>query len=389
MKFTDRIRKKETYPGIQVIESQEYPGIDAVFFTKQGGVSEDHYQGDKLVGAYAGLNVGSVTKDNPDAIRENIRMATDYVGAVSEQVFLLEPRYGAGVYSVNSGTQEGITELGVRKITADALITDDPNTVLACVSGDAHPIIIKAQKLDGSPVAGVVLASWHSMFKGVLNKTIKKMVTEFDIDPRSVAIEVGPGLGPSCIEGYDPERDVLLSGTSYEIGKKDAHKFIPGIDADFSGYRSDDRQYFSPEVFHYCAPEDNAYFDKAATTDMREDTRTPIFKAHPTNPDKCVIDIEALVRQTASIAMDIRKEDGTIISFPGVNDGNISAVNRDNFREVENFYSARGQQSLLDKEEVKALGDNAPLYSHIGRHPILVRLLPVIAQDGRNQGRGL
>jgi len=185
MKFTDRIRKTAPDNRIQLIESTPYAGIDAVFFTKHGGASNDHYRknGDPsskgdLVGAYAGLNVGSATKDDPKAIRKNIRMAADYVGVLPEQIFLLEAGYGDGVYSVNSSTPKGTNELGnelgAHKIEGDALITDDPNTVLACASGDAHPVIIKARKIDGSPVAGVVLASWRSMFKGILNKTIKK-----------------------------------------------------------------------------------------------------------------------------------------------------------------------------------------------------------------------
>jgi len=104
------------------------------------------------------------------------------------------------------------------------------------------------------------------------------MVTEFDIDPKSIAIEIGPGLGPSCIEGYDPERDTLFSGTSYELGKEDAQAFIPGVGTNFSGYTSDENLYFSPEIFHYYSPANNEYFNKPTAAGVPPDERK-----HPIN----------------------------------------------------------------------------------------------------------
>ncbi len=386
MKFSDKVRRTTDYPTIKVIEGKEYSGIDAVFFTRQGGVSEDEYQGESLVGAYAGLNVGSITRDKSENIVENLRRAADFTGSQPEKLILLEPKYTDGVHIVNSNTPRDRNPLGVHAVMqGDALITDDPEMAIACVSGDAHPIVIKARKEDGAPVAAVVLASHQAMLRGIVNKTLKRMVTEFDIASESVEIEIGAGLGPSSTERASEEQLQHYSSTSYEIGIGVAQDYLAAGAEQKAGYESEGVRYFSSDSFKYINPEDAAYFDHSSQPEER-DQRAPIFTPHPTNRAKCMLDIEALVKQTAAIPMDIHGR-----HFSGVAEERVSAVNRDIYKEADNFFSARRQVKDLNLSAVDAIegeATNLARYKHIGRNLVLVRLFNTLSH-GEDKERGM
>lgn len=87
MSFANKIRNERDYPGLRLVEGKPYEGVDAVFFTRQGGISTDEInEKGELVGAYAGLNVGVATKDSVENISENIARAAGYVGVTPENI---------------------------------------------------------------------------------------------------------------------------------------------------------------------------------------------------------------------------------------------------------------------------------------------------------------
>jgi len=356
MRFVDKVRNISAYPEIRIKEGQKFPGVDVVFFERDGGSSKDRRVCGKLIGAYAGLNAFTVAKrafppDSIDlteymrAVAKNIGMATDYMGTNLKQLTLLESRYGKGdgPHVVNKSVLEhnkfdeillsetpDSEEIKIKKRAGDVIMTDDPDTPIAIVGADAHPIAIKASKPDGSPVVCLVVGSHQGLLQyGVMQKAIDAMCNVYKIKVETVRIDIGPGLGPTSINGYKAE-DGGLSSTSYEVGMDLAQKYIAASQEAQSPYYGKSLKFFdseklSPENFKT----DQEYWAFTALAGSKNHGN-PIFRAHPFDTKKCVINIEALVKQTAALS--------------GVKAEKIVSVGEGN------FFSARTMVKQLDIE---------------------------------------
>ncbi len=354
MRFVDRVRKASAHPGIKVKEGRDYAGVDVVFFERDGGVSEDRRMGERLVGIYAGLNVFTVGKRAfPEgsseqltymrAVAENICKAADYIGTHLKQLTVLESRYGKGdgPHMVNKRVLDenkfdelvapetsDAEEVKIRKRAGDVIMTDDPDTPIAIVGADAHPIAIKATKSDGKPVVCLVVGSHQGLLQyGVMEKAIEAMVDTYEIDVKTVQIDIGPGLGPDSIGGYDADEG-RYSSTSYEVGMDLAKKYVvASLDAQSPYFGKPLRFFDAAELKRENFETDQEYRDLVALA-ASENPGRPIFKSHPSDAKKCVIDIEALVQQTAALA--------------GVRPETITAIGEGN------FFTARGMVKQLD-----------------------------------------
>jgi hypothetical protein len=207
-------------------------------------------------------------------------------------------------------------------------MTDDPDTPIAIVGADAHPIAIKARKPDGKPVVCLVVGSHQGLLQyGVMQKAIEAMIETYDINVKTIQIDIGPGLSPDSISGYDPDKD-KLGNASYEVGMDLAKTYIKARKNPESPYYGKRLKFFDaselkPENF-----ETEEEYKEFADNIGSENPGSPIFRKHPSDTKKCVIDIEALVQQTAALS--------------GVKPENIVSV------EKGNFFSARGMVKQLD-----------------------------------------
>lgn len=354
--FSEKVRRTEKYPKIRVKNGKEFSGVDAVFFERNGGKSEDRKLGKKLVGAYAGLNVFTVAKRAfapgskelrayMKAVAENITRAADYIGSDITKLTLLESRYGKGddPHIVNRSTLEnktfyetliseepGAREVKIRKRAGDIIMTDDPDTPLAIVGADAHPVVIKALKPDGNPVVCMVVGTHQGLLQyGVIEKALTAMKNTYGIDTKSVQIDIGPGLGPSSIKGYDSEKH-RFSGSSYEVGMDLAEKYMQASQEPSSPYYEKGLKFFDAKELT-----SNTKFKEISGSELKGN---PIFRAHPLDPKKCVLDINALVQQTAALS--------------GINPDRIASVGEGD------FFSARGMATDLDLEALAQAHDS-------------------------------
>jgi YfiH family protein len=155
----------------------DLPGATALFTTRRGGVSE---------GAFASLNLGLWTDDDPDNVRVNRER-------VREQARVERLAQGRQVH----GARIAVDAPGVEE--ADGQVTTAQRVAAIVLTADCLPVA-----LAGPGAVGMVHAGWRGLADGVLEAGAAAT--------GAVAAAIGPGIGPCCYEVGDDVRAVF--GTS-------------------------------------------------------------------------------------------------------------------------------------------------------------------------------
>ena len=164
---------------LEVFRAATLDGIPHGFLGRRGGVS---------TGVVAGLNVGTGSGDDPAAVAENVRRASDAV---------LPGATLARVYQVHSSTAV-IAEpwpMDARQ-KADALVTDRPGLLLGIVTADCAPVLL-ADRAAG--VIGAAHAGWRGAFDGVTDAVIAAM-EELGANRANIVAAVGPCIAQASYE---------------------------------------------------------------------------------------------------------------------------------------------------------------------------------------------
>ena len=163
------------------------PGpYEVVFSTREGGVSE---------GAYASLNLGLKTADDPEHVAENRRRLCAEVGAEPDWISMTWQRHSALVHRARPGEiRDG-----------DGVWTDTPGEAVLQLTADCVPIAIA--RTEGTPAVAVLHAGWRGLLAGVVAAGVEAL------GPNRLAAMVGPSIGPCC----------------YEVGPEVAEPFGPEV----------------------------------------------------------------------------------------------------------------------------------------------------------------
>jgi YfiH family protein len=152
------------------------PGGRALFTTRRGGVSE---------GAYASLNLGRWTDDDPDAVRANRERIADAIDVPLEAVVQGRQVHGSrverrarpdGALNEADGQATATAGLAALVLTADCL-------AVALIAANA---------------VAMLHAGWRGLAGGVLEEGVAA-VRELDADG-AIHAAIGPGAGGCCYE---------------------------------------------------------------------------------------------------------------------------------------------------------------------------------------------
>jgi YfiH family protein len=173
------------------------------FFTREGGVSE---------GAFASLNCGYSSGDEPRRIEANRARALGQLGVAAASLCTGRQVHGAAVVIARTPQPDRPT------VKADALVTDRPGITLGVLSADCAPVLL------ADPAAGVIGAAhagWRGALAGVIEATADAMVQLGAVRARisgaigpciaQASYEVGPELlaqfqaeDPGCAGWFEP-----------------------------------------------------------------------------------------------------------------------------------------------------------------------------------------
>src|SRR5437764_2609084 len=182
-----RWREGDEGYGIRWLEP-ELPGARAAFSTRLGGVSE---------GAFESLNLGRLTGDRVEDVRENRRRLAGAIGVDPELVLIGRQVHGAGVIRHSGPTEPrayahpapGLPEV-------DGHATDRPGLAPLVFVADCLPVA-----LSGPRGVAMIHCGWRGLAGGIVERGVREVEAE--------AAAVGPGIGPCCYEVGDEVRDAF------------------------------------------------------------------------------------------------------------------------------------------------------------------------------------
>ena len=159
----------------------EAPGPYCVAFsTRNGGVSEAEFRS---------LNLGALTRDDPERVLENRARLCAAVSADGSRASMAWQHHSADVVRAEP--------LGIlapaQHERCDGLWTDEPGLAMLVLTADCLPIVLVRN--DGDPPAAAVLhAGWRGLLGGIVAGGARAL------GGGALAAVVGPGIGPCCYE---------------------------------------------------------------------------------------------------------------------------------------------------------------------------------------------
>jgi YfiH family protein len=154
----------------------DLPGARAAFTTRHGGVSN---------GPYGSLNLGRLTDDDPDAVRENRARLESRLGL---PLAMIRQVHGAEVRRIAAAPEPG-APLAEVDGQATALREIAPMVLVA----DCLPIA-----LAGEGAAAILHAGWRGLSAGIVDEGVRAVRELAARGPLEGVI--GPGAGACCYE---------------------------------------------------------------------------------------------------------------------------------------------------------------------------------------------
>lgn len=169
--------------------------VYCVATTRVGGCS---------TGAYASLNLGSGTGDDPAAVRENRARLGAIAGAPEDRLTFGRQVHGNNVAVVDPSLVGSGSAGGVESIPdTDAMVTDVPEAPLVVLVADCCTVALY------DPVnksIGLAHAGWRGTAAGIAASLVEEMAGRFGSDPGELLAGIGPSIGRCC---YEVGEDVL------------------------------------------------------------------------------------------------------------------------------------------------------------------------------------
>ena len=164
----------------KILKNQKY--ISHYFFNRLGGTSK---------GIYKSLNCGKGSKDKVANISKNLMIVSKKIGCKNENLVSLNQIHSNKVHKINNVPK--------KRLTGDAMITNQQNIAISILTADCAPILIidKKQKF-----VGAIHAGWKGAFKGIVKKTIQ-LLKKNGCSEKDMIACIGPCIKKNSYEVKD------------------------------------------------------------------------------------------------------------------------------------------------------------------------------------------
>ena len=163
---------------------KSFNNINHCFFTKNGGVSQ---------GVYSSLNCGLGSGDKKDNVLKNLDIVAENIGMNTENLFTMNQTHSNKVVVVNN------TNKHIKRVSADALVTNQKNIILSVLTADCIPLLIYDEV---NQIIGSVHAGWKGALSGIVENTFNEILKISKNGKINVAI--GPCIG---VNNYEVGQD--------------------------------------------------------------------------------------------------------------------------------------------------------------------------------------
>ncbi len=197
---------------LDIITSDLLSPLRHGFFGRAGGASS---------GVFAGLNCGTGSSDQHEAVRINRARVAEALEVPGDRL--------TGVHQVHSARALAVDGTSGPRPEADALVTATPGVALTVLTADCQPVLFADHEAG---VIGAAHAGWRGALDGILEATLDAMEGLGARRDRTVAV-----IGPS------------ISQRAYEVGPEFLGRFVdadPGYARFFAGGDGDRVQFDLP-----------------------------------------------------------------------------------------------------------------------------------------------
>ncbi|MBM7614575.1 peptidoglycan editing factor PgeF [Alkaliphilus hydrothermalis] len=206
--------------GVKVVKFkriEEIPFVRHGFSTRIGGVSPEPFNQ---------LNLGRLTPDSPHNIIENTKRFSKAVGVNFDDLVASDQVHKDQVKVVTAEDKgKGFTR-DMDFDSIDALITNERGVPLITYFADCVPLLM----VDPHQKAvGLAHAGWSGTVLKIGQKTVMKMLEEYQSRLEDIIVVIGPSIGQCC---YEVSEDVVekfnmnFTDTSTFVIAKDGGKYM-------------------------------------------------------------------------------------------------------------------------------------------------------------------
>ncbi|WP_296420778.1 peptidoglycan editing factor PgeF [Pseudooctadecabacter sp.] len=174
---------------LEIITADALAPLRHGFFTRRGGASS---------GVFEGLNCGTGSSDQHEAVTINRTRVADAMGVPLDHLM--------GVHQIHSADVITVTQASTDKPKADGLVTATRGLALSVLSADCQPVLFADHDAG---VIGATHAGWKGALSGVLESTLDAMEALGATRANTHAV-----IGPS------------ISQRAYEVGPEFFDDFI-------------------------------------------------------------------------------------------------------------------------------------------------------------------
>ncbi len=164
-----------------MLEAITSPALSARhgFFTRKGGASS---------GIFAGLNCGTGSSDQSEAVAINRARVAEAMGTATDALVSL--------HQVHSPDVVVVTEPFSDRPKADGMVTATPGLVLAVLTADCQPVLFED---SAAGVIGAAHGGWRGTFDGVLEAVVDAM-ERLGARRDRIAAVIGPTISQAAYE---------------------------------------------------------------------------------------------------------------------------------------------------------------------------------------------
>lgn len=178
--------------GIPLLQFSNLSGFQGLFHfvtTREGGVS---------TGKYSSFNLGFNSDDNPEQVLRNRSILCEAINIKPDQIIFPKQTHSPTVKIIRREyLKSDELEKKAFLMETDAVITNTLGVCLGIKTADCVPILLYDSK---NKVIAAVHAGWRGTLKGILTKTIKSMISEFNTAPTDIIAGIGPSISPGVYE---------------------------------------------------------------------------------------------------------------------------------------------------------------------------------------------
>ena len=165
-------------------------GISHFFTTRQGGVSRGM--------AFGSMNPGLYTADDPEAVRRNLTILGERIGLPQERIVMPHQTHEDRLLAIDAAFLAK-PEAERRQLLegVDGLVTAEPRLCVAVSTADCVPLLLYA---PDQGVVAAVHAGWRGTVKGIAQKAVRYLQTQYGCDPAQLRAGIGPSISQAAVE---------------------------------------------------------------------------------------------------------------------------------------------------------------------------------------------